>query len=294
MQRSLVFLGVVTIALAGCSEVDRREDGMGEGAEAAADTAGASAESIATLDAVGDVQERATLPASMPQLAYDYGLSFRLPSPDIGKLMRRHASVCEQQGPASCRIVGMDLSGETDGTGRRGTLQLAVAASHARAVSALLEDEAEQAGAEQASATIASEEVSKSIVDTEARIRARQDLRDRLTEVLRTRKGSVRELVEAERSVAAVNEEIDQARSWLAETKGRVAFSRMDIDYAPAAAPVGTFIAPIEGALGSLSGILGTIVALLIVLLAIGLPVGGLAMGAVWLRRRLAAHPVAG
>lgn len=114
----------------------------------------------------------------------------------------------------------MDLSGEVDSKDRRGTLQLAVASSHARAVSALLDEEAEGMGAEQSSATIGSEEVSKTIVDTESRIRARADLRDRLTEVLRTRKGSVQELVEAERSVAAVNEEIDQARSWLAETKG--------------------------------------------------------------------------
>jgi hypothetical protein len=109
--------------------------------------------------------------------------------------------------------------------------------------------------------------------------------------VLRTRKGSVNDLVEAERQVAAVNEEIDQARSWLAETKGRVAFSRMDIDYAPAAAPASDFTAPIASAFGSLGSILGTAIAALIVVLAIALPLLGTALGVRWLMRRLRAAP---
>lgn len=288
-MRRTIFGGCAALALlSGCS---------GEPDETAtAATVETASESVAVADiarheaadGIGGVGERAALPSGMPKLAYEYGLSYRLPSGEIGKLMRRHANLCEQQGPASCRIVGMDLSGDVETDSLRGTLQLAVAASHARAVSALIDDEAEGAGATQAKATIGSEEVSKQIVDTEARIRARAELRDRLMETLRTRKGSVRDLVEAERSVAEVNEEIDQARSWLAETKGRVAFSRMDIDYAPQTAVAGDFTAPIEGALGSLGSVLGSIVAVLIVLLAIGLPVAGLIAGAVWLRRRLA------
>ncbi|ANY20100.1 hypothetical protein A6F68_01587 [Tsuneonella dongtanensis] len=291
MKKVLFGSCALALVLAGCSENAERQDGVGAAMEAAADSA--VAEEMAQPAAAADDQiaGRAELPANMPKLAYAYGLSYRLPSDQIGKLMRSHANLCEQQGPSSCRIVGMDLSGDVEEDTVRGTLQLAVAASHARAVSALIEDEAEGAGAEQAKATIGSEEVSKQIVDTEARIRAREELRDRLLEVLRTRKGSVNDLVAAERSVAEVNEEIDQTRSWLAETKGRVAFSRMDIDYAPATAVAGDFTAPIEGALGSLGSILGNIVAVLIVLLAIALPTGGLVAGAIWLRRRLAAVP---
>ena len=286
MKKAMFLLACgATFGMTACSQADQSESAA-EVVEAATDSAApAGASSEISDSTLGDREE---IPATMPQLAYDYGLSYRLSSGEIGKLMRRHANVCEQQGPMSCRIIGMDLLGDAENDDARGTLQLAVAAPHARAVSALLEREADDAGAEQVSATIGSEEVSKAVVDTEARIRAREELRDRLMEVLRTRKGSVKELVEAERSVAAVNEEIDQAKSWLAETKGRVAFSRMDIDYAPAAGVGTEFTAPIEGALGSLGGILGGTVAVLIVLLAIGLPVGGAIAGLVWLRRRLA------
>ena len=54
----------------------------------------------------------------------------------------------------------------------------------------------------------------------------------RLTEVLRTHNGKVGELVEAERSVAAAQEEIDQARGWLGELQARVAMSTIDVNYA--------------------------------------------------------------
>ena len=287
MRKTLLLTFAASWVLAACSEAGDQSEQSQPAIEAAAESASADVAMSEEWAADPALASRAPLPAGMPKLSYSYGLSYRSEAEGIGKLMRRHANVCEQQGSASCRIVGMDLSGEIERGDIHGTLQLAVAAPHARAVTALLDDEAIDAGAEQVSATIDSEEVSKTIVDTEARIVAREELRDRLMDVLRTRKGSVKELVEAERSVAAVNEEIDQARSWLAETKGRVAFSRLDIDYAPRVAPASDFTTPIAGALGSLGSILGTVIAGLILLLAVLLPLGGLVRGGRWLNARL-------
>lgn len=288
MKKALIFSCASLLALAACSEAEQTSQGSAEAISAASDSAESA--TIASESAADSaISGRAEIPASMPKLAYDYGLSFELPSADVGKLMRRHANVCEQQGPQSCRIVGMDLTGDAESENVRGTLQLAVAANHARAVSALLEDEATDIGAEQIATSIASEEVSKTIVDTEARIRSREELRDRLMEVLRTRRGSVEELVEAERNVAAVNEEIDQAKSWLAETRGRVAFSKMDIDYASAPKLGGGFIAPIEGVLGSLGSILGFVIAGLILLGALLAPIAGLVWAGRVINRRFGA-----
>jgi hypothetical protein len=286
MKRWLLPTCAAVLALTACSESENQSEASAPAVDAAAESTTAD---LASEEYIADPALAAPTPlaAGMPKLSYAYVLSYRAEAEGIGKLMRRHANVCEQQGPASCRIVGMNLSGELERGDIQGTLQLAVAAPHARAVTALLDDEALDAGAEQVSATIASEEVSKTIVDTEARIAAREELRDRLMEVLRTRKGSVKELVEAERSVAAVNEEIDQARSWLSETKGRVAFSRLDIDYAPRTAPASDFTAPIASALGSLGGILGTVMAGLILLLAVLLPIGGLVIGGRWINQRM-------
>ena len=248
----------------------------------AADTSVATEGGSAVGSAVADL---AQLPAALPKLAYTYDFEWRLPSADVADLQRKHADLCEQQGPSSCQIIGMSTSGEIDDA-VRGELQLAVATQHARAFAALLEKEAASSDAEQVSANIEAEELSRKIVDTEARLRARTQLRDRLMEVLRTRRGKVEELVDAERSVARVNEEIDQARSWLREMEGRVDHSRMTIRYRSGAVGVSDFLGPVQGAISSLGTIFGWMLAGLILLIAIAGPIAAL----VWMGRRLNAR----
>jgi hypothetical protein len=228
----------------------------------------------------------ADIPVGLPQIAYVFSYGFRLAGPDIPALQQRHADLCESKGPLRCRIVAMDQATDA-GEYTAGTLQLAVAADEARAFGKQLATIAERDDAKQVSAAISGEDLSKQIVDTEARLRARTLLRDRLMEVLATRRGTVTELVEAERGVAQVNEEIDQANSWLAQMKGRVAFSRIDIAYESSVAPPASgFMSPVRGAIGSLGAIFGAIVALLILLGAVGLPALAAALGVrrVWQR----------
>ena len=277
-------------AVEASADYEAGADAAEEMAESVVDSAGATESAIPQLD---DVQ------VSLPRLAYIYDFAFRLAGEDIGTLQRRHADLCEQQGPASCQIMGMSTDGAAEDGDVSGRLELAVATKHARAFGALLEKEAGTLDAEQVSAQISAEELSKQMVDTEARLEARVELRDRLLEVLRTRKGDVSELVEAERSVAQVNEEIDQAKSWLSEMQNRVAFSRMTVNYESADAPGGDFLRPVEGALGSVGAILGVAVAALVVMGAILLPVGllvlavRLATGRPALPRRREAEPEA-
>ena len=268
MRKSLFLLAPVTLfMLAGCgSEADNETNApFGEpSAEVASDAAVAAESADPELAALGG---RPDIPLMLPKMAYAFDLGFRLASKDIVPLQQEHADMCEALGPGNCQIVQMNSSGEIDEE-IRGELQLAIAPDKARGFAKVLTGAATQAGAEAFRANIQGEELSKTIVDTEARLRSRIALRDRLLGVLETRKGKVEELVEAERSVAAVNEEIDAAQSWLREQKGRVAFSRMTISY-ETATPGGSFLRPIEGALGSLGSIFGILIAVLIVLGAI-------------------------
>jgi len=278
------------LALAACSEAGDEQASYEE-----ASTDAAMAESVADAGEPGTaaltaLDARPDIPASLPKIAYVFDYGFRLPGNEIAALQQRHADLCEAQGPYTCRILSMSHSGE-EGEYAAGSLQLAVAADKARVFGAKLGEEARSAGGEQTAATIEGEDLSKALVDTEARLRSRIVLRDRLLEVLRTRKGTVAELVEAERGVAQVNEEIDQARSWLEEMKGRVAFSRIEIAYESSAPAAGAFLEPIRGALGLLGGILGTLVAILIVLAAIGGPLVLAAFGLNRLRRRMRPEP---
>jgi hypothetical protein len=290
MKKAILMSCAAALVLAACSEAS---DDYASYETASADSAMTSSEAMADASserasgALAPLDTRGELPATLPKIAYVFNYAFRLPGNDIAALQQKHADLCEAQGPYTCRILSMSHSGE-EGEYASGRLQLAVASDKARGFGARLSGLAEDAGGEQVSATIEGEDLSKAVVDTEAHLRTRIVLRDRLLEVLQTRRGTVAELVEAERGVARVNEEIDRARSWLEEMKGRVAFSRVDIAYQSSAPAAGAFLGPIRGAVGSLGSIFGTMIAALIVILAIGGPLLLGAFGAVRLRRRFA------
>ncbi|WP_232842947.1 DUF4349 domain-containing protein [Allopontixanthobacter confluentis] len=277
--------------LSGCAEAP--ENGATtDMAEISADTEMASAAADQSEEhqsgTMSAIDSRAEIPVTMPKVAYVYDFGYRLPGEDIATLQQDHADLCEAQGPYTCQILSMTHSGE-EGEYASGQLQLAVAAPKARDFGKKLAAAASGAGGEQVSATMQGEELSKQIVDTEARLRARTVLRDRLLDVLETRQGKVSELVEAERGVARVNEEIDQARSWLEEMRGRVAYSRINIAYASHSPAAGGFVEPVRSAVGSLGSLLGMMVAALIVMLAVIVPLGAIGIGAMRLHRRYGA-----
>lgn len=256
-----------------------REETAGEG--------GAARKSV-RQQALKPGEKPASIPVGMPKIAYVFDYGFRISASEIPALQRRHAELCEKQGPQICRVLEMRQSGE-EGDYASGSLSLDVAAPRARAFGAELTKAANAAGGTEVSSAISGEDLSKQIVDTEARLRARSLLRDRLMEVLATRKGTVAELVEAERGVAQVNEEIDQARSWLTEMQGRVDFSRVNIGYNSGSPSGGGFLAPIRSAIGNISSILGMLFAALIIAGTVLVPLGligwGLRKGWVKLRK---------
>lgn len=257
--------GLAIAALAGCSEGEYEESAAYSPPPAMTVAEEEAADGSTTSIPDGDIG------VSEPQIAYRYELGFRLPAQAIKPLQAQHADMCEAMGSSKCSIIAMNQE-ESDGSYAYGNLQLAIAANEARNFAKKLETTSEGADAELTSSSLTGEDLSKQIVDTEARLRARTVLRDRLMETLRTRKGSVAELVEAERGVAQVNEEIDQARSWLQEMKGRVAFSRMDIGYQSGSPSSGGFVEPIRNAFGSLGRIMGNVIAFLIKAFAVVLP----------------------
>lgn len=185
MRKTLICAASITaLTLAACSKPrDETDASYADGSETAV-----AAEAMAASEAAppapapaqrADAPSKALpaldkLPTSLPQLAYEYDYRWKLEAGEIGSLQRRHASLCEQQGPATCQIIGMTKTGAEEGN-VSGELQMAVATRQARAFGALLEDEALDAGAEQIAAEIASEELSRQIVDTEARVRARTE-----------------------------------------------------------------------------------------------------------------------
>ncbi|VVT19644.1 conserved exported hypothetical protein [Erythrobacter sp. EC-HK427] len=288
----LVGISLACVTLAACSE----SDNYGESAElteADATTEAAPeamfeegeeiAEQASTAPDTAALETRPDIPITLPRMAYTYDYGFQLDAAEIAPLQERHADMCEAAGPYVCQIVSQSHSGNVEDGYASGRLELAVVADQAREFGGRLGAAATTVGGEQVTAGITGEDLTGNMVDTEARLRSRIALRDRMMEVLRTRQGSVEEIVEAERQVARINEEIDQARAWLEEMRGRVAFTRVNIDYSTASAPASSFLDPVTSALASIGGILGYLLAAFIVLASIAVPVGG----AIWGVKRL-------
>lgn len=264
MRKSLI--AIALLALAGCGSESPR-----------------GLQKVTTTDAKEEVAAENSDPIAVsapnaPKIAYVYEYGYRLAAASIPQVQRKQADLCEKQGPQVCQILDMKQNG-AEGDYASGSLSLAVAAPRARAFGTELGKIAGAAEGEEVSSGISGEDLSKQIVDTEARLRARSVLRDRLMEVLASRKGTVAELVEAERGVAKVNEEIDEAKSWLAEMQGRVDYSRINVSYEAGTPSSGGFMGPIRGALGNVGTILGVVIGLLIQAAAVIVPLGLVGLG---------------
>ena len=263
-RSSLLLVSAAALAVAACSD----------------NSASETTEAVTTMD----VAEADAMEAPMAESSAGEAIStpdFRVARDQIAPLQERHADMCIKLGPLTCQVRSLQQNGAEDDYGY-GELQLSVAADKAREFGRELVAATEKAGGDQVASSIEGEDLSKQIVDTEARLRSREVLRDRLMEVLRTRKGSVQELVEAERGVAQVNEEIDQARSWLQEMRGRVAYSRVTVTYQSEGAGPGGFFEPIRKSIGSIGPVAGTVIGGMIVLLTIFGPIALVVFG-LWL-----------
>ncbi len=281
-MRNTLIATITIFSLAACAE---GPENMTSFDMAEADVAGSEAEAPATAKSAEGETTTSEIPVSQPQIAYSYDYGFRLPSSEIPKAQQAHIALCNQMSDNGCRVLNMSNSGG-EGDYATGRLHLEVAAPKARAFGEQLAEAVDESGGSQVAASITGEDLSKKIVDTEARLRSRVLLSERLTELLRTRKGTVAELVEAERAVTEVNEEIDQARSWLKEMRGRVSYSTVLVNYRSGAPGSGGFTRPIREAFGDIASTLGYSVGAVISFVAILLPWILLLALAIYLRRR--------
>ena len=180
----------------------------------------------------------AQITVSLPQLAYSYKLAFRLGGEKIARAQEAHRALCEKMGPARCQLIALSR-GMGEDAADDAVLKVRIASSEAHRFSDTVGKMVAAEGGRQAGSSVTAEDVSKDIVDASARIRQRELLIARLTEILRSRNGKVAELIEAESSIADAQEELDKAKAWLAELRARVAMSDFEIRYS-AVAPVAT------------------------------------------------------
>ena len=215
------------------------------------------------------VQRQPTAPAGVPMLAYSYTYGIEAPPKSIRLLVARHEAACVAAGPTVCQMTSANVQ-EIGEDQIRGSLQLRATPGWLKRFREGLASEAREEGGRLVQSNVSSEDLSRQIVDTEAALRAKSTLRDRLQALLAGRPGKLSELLELERELARVQGEIDATQSQLAVMRARVAMSELTISYASAGvlAPQGAF-SPIGDALSDVAGIIAGTLAFMIRLVAV-------------------------
>jgi glycine cleavage system regulatory protein len=216
--------------------------------------------------------------AAEPQIAYRYTRSYRAETDGITDLQARHIAACEALGTTGCQIIEQRLADSREG--QASVLLLSVNAKRARALLADLDKLVEASGGQISERAINAENLGTRIVDTEARLRAKQALADRLLAIIRNRSGSIKDVVAAEQAFAEAQGDLESARAELALMRRQVARSEISLSYRAPAGIWNAFNQALRPALDesgmlfsvSLAMLLRFVVAVVPWLLALGLP----------------------
>lgn len=232
----------------------------GEAADMAQSRAQGAANSAPPAEAPapqpGQAQQPAG-PAPVLYLAYSYAVGLEIPSQRLSSVMDHHVQACQQAGPRLCQLIGSNRSGDPESY-LEGYVSLRGEPVWLRTFMGGLSAEAAEAGGRVIAQSTNTEDLTRSIVDTEARLRALTSLRDRLEQLLRSRPGRLSDLLEVERELARVQGELDATQSNLAVMRTRVSMSELTLSYRSAPRPVGSdTFRPLRDAL---AGFLGVVV----------------------------------
>jgi hypothetical protein len=200
--------------------------------------------------------------------------------------MAKHENACAVAGPEVCQVTG----GETQRRGRDGIhaeLSLRATPAWLAAFRRGIPGDAAGAGGRVISSATTTEDLSRQIVDSEAAVRAKTALRDRLQQILQTRPGKMSELLEVETKLSDVQGELDTLQSELAAMRERIATSKLTIDYDSTGGPVSEGAwAPLGSALHDFVAIVIYVLSLMVRVFAVLLPLAVVIGVPIWLARR--------
>ncbi|MES1157302.1 MAG: DUF4349 domain-containing protein [Alphaproteobacteria bacterium] len=301
---------ILAALLAGCGQAGHTSDERAQrGMAQSSATDAISAQDIGAFPdkSVGEALQRipgvdASAPSSPPQnlpgpgqqisyLAYTYGISVELPATNVAGLMDAHIKACADAGPTKCQLVSSSRNGDP-ASAVQGAVQIRGEPRWLRAFMGGVASQVGAAGGRITGQTTEAEDLTRDIVDTEARLRAAHTLRDRLQQLLQSHPGRLSDLLDIERELARVQGDIDSTESNLAVMRARVDMSVLNLNYASTAQSIrsDTF-KPLGDAIAGFVGWLvigfATIITAIAVLAPWALVIGLIVWGVLaWRRRR--------
>lgn len=210
-------------------------------------------------------------PASV-YLAYRYGYGLVMPSASVKSTADKHMQICRDAGTAKCQITGSNTNAYSD-TDIRANLSLRAEPEWLQTfITGMKADIAEIDGRIETENTSV-EDLTRAILDTDARLKAQKTLRTRLENLLETRDAKLPDLLALERELARVQSDIESATANLKALRARVSMSVVNLSYKSERVAVSrSSVSPIGDALKDFVGIVSQGLAGVIRFLAIMLP----------------------
>lgn len=221
------------VLIAGCGNTrDRAESApapmmelSNQGAMAADGFAGSAKQSAPQQPAQANAN-----PSAQSYLAYRYNYGFALPASAVAPTSKSHADICLKAGPSKCQVLSSNTSrGSSDFVSA--SLQLRAEPEWLKVFISDMESSIEEAKGETIHSGVSAEDLTRSILDTDARLKAQTTLRTRLEGLLATRDAKLPDLLALERELARVQGQIESATTTLNVLKKRVSMSVVDINY---------------------------------------------------------------
>lgn len=169
-------------------------------------------------------------PSSQSFLAYRYNYGFQLPLKSVAATAKAHADMCLKAGPSICQVLNSSTSSHNaDHVSAR--LSLRAEPGWLETFKVDMQSSVESAKGKMISSNVSAEDLTRQILDTDARLKAQTTLRDRLQSLLATRNAELKDLLALERELARVQGQIESATTTLNVLRKRVSMSVVDINY---------------------------------------------------------------
>jgi hypothetical protein len=276
MKKNTILLTAALVALAACGSPVSR-DGYAQSEMAApmappppAPMMSQNAYDRAPMEeqAAGEVADDAV----QQYIAYSHSLGLRLPVAAIEPVMQGHIAACNAAGPTKCIVTNSYLNTWSDDEAS-GSLNLRATQDWIDTFLSGVDAEAEQVKGEVTTRQTTAEDLTVTIIDTDARLHAQEALQKRIEGLLDNRPGDLGDLLETERELARVNGEIDSLKSSMKALMQRVSMSQMSVSYETKRNPVSSSaLSPLGDAFGGFFYNLSSALAAVITAFAIGLP----------------------
>ncbi len=258
MQRNLII--VAMLALAACNE-----GGSGSSYNDGFENQSAPM-AVTESDMSGFMEMKQAAPAPPPNgnavdnptsqsfLAYRYNYGFSLPAKSVAATAKSHAQICLDAGPSKCQVLNSSTAAHNEDN-VSANLSLRAQPAWLEIFKTEMQTSVEAAKGKMTNSGVSAQDLTRQILDTDARLKAQTTLRDRLQSLLATRNAELKDLLALERELARVQGQIESATTTLAVLRKRVSMSVVDINYQSQSVAVSqSAISPIGRALNNFVG----------------------------------------